>query len=513
MRTLSALTAKLEDFQIDGRLGKGAYGKVLLVTHKATDEQFAMKVLSKRHIIESSTVDEVLRERDALSQLSHPYVVRLHYLFHTEEHIFFVMNAVLGGDLYHQLRQRVGYRVPESWAMLLAAELVLALDYLHQHDLVFRDLKPENVLVGMDGHLQLADFGLAKHLQSGDRTKTVCGTPFYMAPEVIEEKGYDKTVDWWSLGALMFEMVTGSLPFGMEQEGDLGSVFLSILTAKLTWPDASQQQQRRQQQQDGHAAGGDRMIDDDDDDEDDDDDDDDDEGDGDGGGGNKYNKSSDMLAVSAATKLLVGKLLERDPSRRLGGDACGGVESIKDDGFFAGLDWAAVEAKALPGPLKVYDECSVDYDDVALDDDVDMGGKSFLVQGLGSGGVAGAAEEGGGGGGAAAAVAGGGGGGGGVEPQHTTKWYTRDKAHRRKLSTLNQGLASKLSTDSRAAAEAACPGVLPVARVHFVDDAPAEAAIAAAAEGEHPLTLAMSSATASAKATADEPAAAGAGEE
>lgn len=183
-----------------------------LVRKKDTGEYFAMKILRKDELIEKNLMEKTTAERDILQQADCPYVVRLHYAFQTDTKLYFIIDYLNGGELFTYLRSTD--RFDEKRVQIYAAELVIAISYLHSNGIVYRDLKPENVLLDDKGHIKITDFGLSKlNLDSNAKTFSFCGTPEYIAPEIIMGKGHSFEVDWWSLGALMYEMLTGRPPF------------------------------------------------------------------------------------------------------------------------------------------------------------------------------------------------------------------------------------------------------------------------------------------------------------
>eukprot|EP00667_Euglena_gracilis_P022272 EG_transcript_24700 len=201
-----------DDFEVLGTIGKGRYGIVDLVRKRDTPPHaglYAMKILQKKSIVACNEVQHTMTERLILSRHSHPFLVKLRWAFQTEEHLCFVMDWANGGDLWTHL-QRGNFS--EERARFYAAEILLGLGYLHQLGIVYRDLKPENILLDSDGHVVLTDFGLAKILSDGS-TNTFCGTPEYIAPEVLQSRSYGKAVDWWAFGTLLFEMLVGLPPF------------------------------------------------------------------------------------------------------------------------------------------------------------------------------------------------------------------------------------------------------------------------------------------------------------
>jgi len=209
----------INDFDVLSKIGEGGFGTVLLVRKKTTGKLYALKVLVKKNMRRTGDARRAISESAAMQEIKHPFVVTLHFAFQDTNHIYFVLEFVGGGDLYSHLERQT---FPESWAQIYIAEIALAIQHVHNHDFVYRDLKPENILVAHDGHLKLADFGLAKKLNSKDkdsgeegkrgRMNTMIGTMAFSAPEMFLEKDYGKSVDWWALGLLFCEMVTGDLP-------------------------------------------------------------------------------------------------------------------------------------------------------------------------------------------------------------------------------------------------------------------------------------------------------------
>jgi len=206
----------LLDFEIISMLGKGSFGKVMKVQHKETGRMLAMKILRKDMLTKAHDIEHTKTERRLLAKIRHPFIVALHYAFQTEERLYMVIDYIAGGDLYYHLKN--SKRFPEDTVRIWGAELVMALKYLHQLNVVYRDMKPENLLLDAQGHLHLTDFGLS-HLHSEKAgpnalMHTFCGTPYYVAPEMlVGKKGYTRMVDWWSLGIVIFEMISGKPPF------------------------------------------------------------------------------------------------------------------------------------------------------------------------------------------------------------------------------------------------------------------------------------------------------------
>lgn len=202
-------TLSIDDFQVLSKLGEGGFGTVLLVRKKSNGRLYALKVLVKKNMTKSGDAQRAISESVAMQDLKHPFICQLHFAFQDVKHVYFVLEFVGGGDLFSHLERGI---FPEAWCKVYVAEIALAIEHVHSHDFVYRDLKPENVLVGSDGHLVLADFGLAKKIQSrktGKRLMTLIGTPSLLAPEQFLEKDYGASIDWWALGLLFCEMLMG----------------------------------------------------------------------------------------------------------------------------------------------------------------------------------------------------------------------------------------------------------------------------------------------------------------
>lgn len=209
------ITAKLEELNTVGFLGVGSFGKVSLVEFGG--ETFALKEIGKAQIVSRGLVDHVWREKQTMSQCDSPFLVNLRRTYVSESSIFMLMDKVLGGELFTYLQMR-NAPLPESHAKFYAACVVMAFEYLHDRRIVYRDLKPENLLIASNGYLKVTDFSFAKKINKGLKTFTLCGTPQYLAPEQVQQQGHNRAVDWWALGVLIYELVNGIPPFNQDDD-------------------------------------------------------------------------------------------------------------------------------------------------------------------------------------------------------------------------------------------------------------------------------------------------------
>ncbi|XP_035012482.2 ribosomal protein S6 kinase alpha-2 isoform X1 [Hippoglossus stenolepis] len=278
-------------FQLLKVLGQGSYGKVFLVRKiRGVDrgQLYAMKVLKKATLKVRDRVRSKM-ERDILAEVNHPFIVKLHYAFQTEGKLYLILDFLRGGDLFTRLSKEVMFT--EEDVKFYLAELALALDHLHSLGIIYRDLKPENILLDEEGHIKITDFGLSKEAIDHDkRAYSFCGTIEYMAPEVVNRRGHTQSADWWSFGVLMFEMLTGSLPF---QGKDRKETMAFILKAKLGMPQF----------------------------------------------------------LSPEVQSLLRALFKRNPANRLGAGP-DGVEEIKRHRFFASIDWIKLFKREMRPPFK-----------------------------------------------------------------------------------------------------------------------------------------------------------------
>ncbi|RVD87935.1 uncharacterized protein DFL_002137 [Arthrobotrys flagrans] len=279
-----------EDFEPLTMLGKGTFGTVILVRHRATGRLYAQKQLKKASIkVHKRMIEQTKTERAILESVRHPFVVKLFYAFQDHQKLYLILEYAQGGELFNYLAtERI---FPEETAAFYAAEIVLALDHLHRNvGVVYRDLKPENCLLDSQGHLLLTDFGLSKVAEDGARCKSLSGTPEYMAPEVLEGKAYGFEVDWWSLGALLFDLLTGSPPFPGQNNTQ---ILNKIKKTKLKLP----------------------------------------------------------FYLSPDSKDLLTRLLRKEPTKRLGYKMPQDLVTIQKHRFFRRIDWKKLERRELDPPI------------------------------------------------------------------------------------------------------------------------------------------------------------------
>nr|XP_056717823.1 ribosomal protein S6 kinase alpha-3 isoform X2 [Euleptes europaea] len=278
-------------FELLKVLGQGSFGKVFLVKKISGSDArqlYAMKVLRKATLKVRDRVRTKM-ERDILVEVNHPFIVKLHYAFQTEGKLYLILDFLRGGDLFTRLSKEVMFT--EEDVKFYLAELALALDHLHSLGIIYRDLKPENILLDEEGHIKLTDFGLSKEsIDHEKKAYSFCGTVEYMAPEVVNRRGHTQSADWWSFGVLMFEMLTGTLPF---QGKDRKETMTMILKAKLGMPQF----------------------------------------------------------LSQEAQSLLRMLFKRNPANRLGAGP-DGVEEIKRHHFFSTIDWNKLYRREINPPFK-----------------------------------------------------------------------------------------------------------------------------------------------------------------
>ncbi len=307
-----ALNVKLtyNDFAPLKLLGRGSFGEVLLVRLKANKKVYAMKILSKSMLKLKKQEFHTKTERDLMVKINCPFIVNIKSAFQDSSKLYMVSEFMQGGDMFFHMHDGQIVIFNNEKTKFYILELVLALEFLHKKNMIYRDLKPENILLDEKGHVKLTDFGLSKILdEESDKTFTICGTPQYLAPEVLLKKGYDKAVDWWSLGCVMYEMLSGRLPFCIKRG--------MKLSQKI------------------------------------------------------YEKGVDYPPIiSKDAKDLIQKLLVVDPQKRLG-QGPNGSEDIKKHPFFKGVNWEDAKKKKLKPPFipKLKNDTDLRYFDTMFTDE------------------------------------------------------------------------------------------------------------------------------------------------
>ncbi|XP_041981298.1 RAC serine/threonine-protein kinase [Aricia agestis] len=287
----------LEKFEFVKVLGKGTFGKVVLSREKGTGKLYAMKILKKNVILQKDELAHTITENRVLKKTKHPFLTSLRWSFQTADRVCFVMEYANGGELFFHLARVRSF--PEERMRFYGAEIVSALGYLHAEGIIYRDLKLENLLLDQDGHIKIADFGLCKvDITYGRTTKTFCGTPEYLAPEVLEDTDYGPAVDWWGCGVVLYEMVCGRLPF-YNRDHDV--LFALIVREEVRFP----------------------------------------------------------RALSAPCRALLAALLCKEPARRLGAGPADAADVMAHP-FFATINWADLLAKRIPPPFKPQVESDTD---------------------------------------------------------------------------------------------------------------------------------------------------------
>lgn len=280
----------LDDFYIIRRVGKGGFANVFLVRSKG-GRYFALKAIRKSDVVRMKQEKQILNEKRILLNIRHPFVVELFHAFQNTSYLFMTMEFVAGGDLFSYLRRM--HKFPENDARFYVSEVLVTLQYLHSQKIVYRDLKPENILLDATGHTKLADFGFAKVVNN--TTASFCGTPDYIAVEIVGNKPYTKAVDWWSLGVLIFELLSGKTPFGDE---NTNMIYENIQAGRIKW-------------------------------------------------NNDVRPAKDLIKL----------LLNSDPSLRLGSSPFDG-EEIRNQSWFAPVDWKRVESRTTAPPFVPGHDCA-----------------------------------------------------------------------------------------------------------------------------------------------------------
>lgn len=278
----------LDKFNTISVIGKGSYAKVILVRNIEDNKLYALKVLNKERVELKRQETHVKTERDILVEMNRsPFLVNFHGSFQTPTKLYFILEYCAGGELFNYLQKCK--RFDERTAKFYAAQMILAIEFLHKKDIVYRDLKPENVLIDAEGYIKISDFGLSRISVKGNEAKSICGTPEYLAPEIIMKIGYGKPVDWWTFGSIVYEMLTGFPPFYTKNRNEL---FERIKFVAPHYP--------------------------------------------------SY--------LSTSVKNLLEQLLKKDPNKRLGTQ--GGAAEVKAHEWFSDVNFDDILHKRLPPPFK-----------------------------------------------------------------------------------------------------------------------------------------------------------------
>ena len=229
----SSPVLSISSFDIIAVLGRGAFGKVMLVKHHHTEKLYAIKSIQKKKLLDAKKAHTAIAERNILMKARHPFIVQLFFAFQTPSKFYLGLEYVPGGELFFHMKKRG--RIPVNEVRLYSAEIALALSYLHSIGIIYRDLKPENVMLDADGHIKLTDFGLSTENVDPESGKdTFCGTSHYFSPEMVYKIKYTHKIDWWALGVLMFEMITNYPPFW---NGNKSKLYDMILNDEPTFPE------------------------------------------------------------------------------------------------------------------------------------------------------------------------------------------------------------------------------------------------------------------------------------
>ena len=300
------LKVNLNDFELLQTVGIGSFGRVRLCRHKKNTKVYVMKILKKSEIVKQKQVDHVYSEYNILSILNHPFIVELKGVnVQHPQYLYLILEYVPGGELFTLLRNNINF--PVEQAKFYTAHIITIFEYLHSKNIIYRDLKPENILINKNGYIKIFDFELAKVIE--DRTYTMCGTPGYLAPEIILNKGYGLSVDWWAFGILLYEMICGVEPFYDEEPM---KIYENILNGKILF-------------------------------------------------------SSDFDSQS---KSLIKHLLEPELSKRYG-NLKNGVNDIKNHAFFKNMNWDKLLKQEIEAPFipKIKDNNELKYYNVYPDSD------------------------------------------------------------------------------------------------------------------------------------------------
>ena len=269
-------------------LGKGSFGEVLLVKLKANNKYYAMKILVKKQVKLRHQEVHTKSERDLMVKINCPFIVNIKFAFQDDFKLYIITEFMQGGEMFFHLHKEKKFSNEKTRFYII--ELVLAIEFLHKNNMLYRDLKPENIMIDSNGHIKLTDFGLSKMVtKSKEKAFTICGTPQYLAPEILSDDGYDNSVDWWSLGCVMYEMLVGKAPFRIPKGSYLTA---DLYKKKITIPDY----------------------------------------------------------VTPEAKDLISQLLVPNPKNRLG-HGKDGAQKIKDHPYFEGINWNDAWERKLEPPL------------------------------------------------------------------------------------------------------------------------------------------------------------------
>jgi len=283
--------SRLQDFDMIRTIGVGTYGCVKLCQHKATRQKYVLKIMKKNAICGFHQEQHIINEKNVLLQcVNHPRIVHIYKTFSDEQTLYILMEYVPGGELYTQIRRKKLFQT--STIKFYGAQLITIFEFLHSRNMIYRDLKPENVLLDRQGNIKLTDFGFARHLDPGSLAFTICGTPEYLAPEMILSTGSDQGVDWWTLGILLYEMACGYPPFIVENDNNF-DLYNKIIKTEVEF----------------------------------------------------------IPSFNPLLKDLISKLLEKDKTKRLG-KLRGGTQDVKNHPFFAGLNWEAIIRGLSIAPIR-----------------------------------------------------------------------------------------------------------------------------------------------------------------
>lgn len=227
-----------DDFDFISVLGRGYYGKVSLVQSKKTKEYYALKSIKKCRLAKMKKLETVINEKNILRKIQHPFIVSMKFTYQTASKFYIGMEYIAGGDLFFHLKNGGTFSIEK--VRLYISEISLAIQYLHENDIIYRDIKPENILLDEEGHIKLTDFGLSKELKNDEEEEcnSFCGTPDYYAPEIVLHQKYGKAIDWWSIGILTYELLFRKTPFHSKNEDKL---FKNILKYSPEFPEGTSQ--------------------------------------------------------------------------------------------------------------------------------------------------------------------------------------------------------------------------------------------------------------------------------